>query len=430
MGKLLDRHQEDGTISVPSLYSIGRIIMGKRLSSGSFENWPYFMLKPKTTIKEEADDLLAQAHAAINKWTPGQDPARPTLLCVTVLSGDEGTFADAAYKLKGTGGKTNCLGDGQTLRYMTGAKNTILVSDGRTLMAFEKDGRHFDADEEPFCPGSRKTDRYPWCEKCRAELTIKVAIFGAINAGIWLHSTTDRRFYDGFWTAIQQAQEWVEQGLLENLIGVPFYLRRTPPVERNVPLANDDGSTRLIRRAMPGLAFQIHPQFADDMMRIQREARGWGLGEGTIPATVKAITSGDLPTWEEAGRPVGWSVLSEAIIKHLQTPRFGFTDKDHLADILKDIIPEEHKANGEAIWNLTRDYVLSYDHVSTEQPAGDDQPIEGEFEEVELLPREAVETAEPPEPEPEQEDSPDKFREDFAEEIEAGTEATKVAIPF
>ena len=417
MARLLDRHGEDGRISNAQLYVAGKIKMGAKIQGAGFENWPYFKVEPFTEIAEERGMLLSHVVRVLDHFSPGQDLAKPTVLTVTFLSDVEEHFASAAYQLKGNHNMLRCTGDGQTLQYKVGAGDVIQVSNGHAVKAFQEAGQSFAKGAIIRCPGSSDEGRYPWCEKCRAELKIQFAIRGAEPAGLWLFTTTDRRFYSQFWTQVEIAQGWVQQGLIKSLIGVPFVLRRTPPIDRNVPLKKE-GDTRLIRRAMPGLAFQIHPVFMAEVMNRQRHSTRLFDGPGEEVKQLMASANDEMPEWDEIKHTVregfvdgqyrcNWSELRQAILLHLRTSYFQFDDDDQVKAMLAAVSDGEPRKAPE-YWTLARDYVLS--HAQSAIPASEgsegeyamDTDIEGE---VTVLPDdepvpESIETPEPP-PEPE-----------------------------
>lgn len=382
MPKLKDRHLEDGSIKTPRLAKVGKVTLGRREGNRMYSH-PYFTFIPFTEVASKADAILERIRATVGYYNPGQDTEHPTVLTITLLSSDDDVYQSSAYKLKGSGGITRCMGDGESILWMLGPENIIRVSEGQATADFEDQGVTFVKGVETRCPGRSKEGRWPWCAKCKAEMTIRFALFGAESIGIWQMTTTDSRFYDEFWTAIQVLEGVQEGGAIKSIVAAPLEMQRTPPAPRNIPL-NKGGGTKLIQKDMPGLSIQVLPSWLEDRLAEIALKRQLEAGQKTARLRLmggqirEEVLSRELPDYDDIEGEITnlWGDFYRAVITHLRTPHCQFRTVEDVQEAMRKTSDGQlMKAN--EYWERLVAHVKAHEPRESE-PASEDDVVEAE----------------------------------------------------
>jgi len=255
MSFVKDRHTENGKLlDVNKVRRTGRISLGEQKRSGGAQALPYFGFK----VYDEGlagEAVLQQVAAAIEKYTPGQDPQAPKVLTVYLPAHALELFASSVYKLAGKEGHPRCVGDGETIQFKLGPHNLLEVGDGEVRTNLNVDGAVFKAGDTIPCPGRSRTDRWNHCEKCRLQLTLDLHIAGLPY--IWSLTTGDQPFYDQFFTVLELCADYIRLGAAQFLPEIPLLLRREEGVRARP--TEREGQVFLSWQDMPTLSIEVHP---------------------------------------------------------------------------------------------------------------------------------------------------------------------------
>lgn len=408
---LKDRHApktEDGgtpEVRVKNVVKAGRIALGY-LEGNRPVAAAHFIFTPFTDDPERIDWIFEQLRTAMKPY--GQEPESCTSFIAGLTSSEPEVYGSAQYKLRGSQNVIRCVGDGDIVHYKIGKGNRVEISDDEVVFtALEGGDEKWEVGQPVPCPGSSRKNRHPWCEGCRGELTVSMAIIGAEATGIWMLTTGDRKFYNQFWTMIETIEGYIDSEIVKSVVGVPLLFDRYM-AEGTAPIKQEDGSVRIIKRERPMLNVQAHPYWVEAKMTERLAKMGLqkgpfgpvaaleagptkaptGAGEDSPPVPRYHVYEPDqLPLYEDVRAEVKgattWEPFYDLVRKYLRTRTFIFRDSAQVRKTIETLGESlgEGQITGENLWELLREYVQANTRPPVEGDEAEDQAsesVEGE----------------------------------------------------